>query len=170
MEEKDSKISEADLAAAFKPEKKKKSKSPKDKKKVISIIVFAIGIATLITGVVFLIMNLVAKPGLQDGEYLVSAKQWILDDSANCNSEANCESGQVAWRFTEIGKGILTTNNHLNDYDFIWAIEDGKLKIETNWLYELENEYQYDLDQRNGFLTLHEGDKEIKFVADFATE
>ena len=29
----------------------------------------------------------------------------------------------VIWNFTEIGKGTLTTNNHENDYDFIWAID-----------------------------------------------
>ena len=76
----------------------------------------------------------------------------------------------MIWQFTEIGKGKLTTNGHTNDYDFIWAIEDDKLKIETSWLYDLENEYEYSLNQGDGTLTLKENDKEIKFIAEFESE
>jgi hypothetical protein len=123
-----------------------------------------------------LILSLLAAPGLQDGEYLVSAKQWVLEDGSNCeakaeeNAEVNCEGGQVIWQFTEISKGTLTTNNHTNDYNFIWAIEDGKLKIETDWLYTLNNEYEYELNQRDGTLVLKNNDEEFKFIAEFATE
>ena len=38
---------------------------------------------------------------------------------------------------------VTLANNHINDYDFIWAIDGGKLKIETNWLYTLNNDYSY---------------------------
>ena len=180
MEKKKQIVTEAELAEAFKPTKEtKKPTKAKDKKQVWSLVVFVLGIFTLVAGVVFLIISLVATPGLQDGEYLVSAKQWVLENNTNClneeseekNEEAtNCETGQVIWQFTEIGKGALTTNSHVNDYDFIWAIEDGKLKIETDWLYELENEYEYNLDQGSGTMTLKDGEKEYTFVADFATE
>ena len=81
----------------------------------------------------------------------------------------NCISTpSVIWQFTEVGKGTLTTNNHINDYDFIWALEDGRLKIETKWLYDLENEYEYELNQADKTLILKDDDKEIVFVGHFA--
>ena len=151
----------------------KKPKSPKNKKTIIAVIVFIIGIATLVTGVVFLVLKLVQSPAIADGEYLISAKNWVLEGDSSCSTEeaetTDCTSG-VIWDFTEIGKGTLTTNNHINDYDFIWALEDGKLKIETKWLYDLENEYEYNLNQNDGILTLTSGDETIVFKAVLETE
>ena len=158
-------VSADELAQAFQPEKK-------SKKNLISIIVFIVGMITLVVGVVFLIIKLVGGPALEDGEYLVSAKEWALKADSDCKSEeveTKCMPS-VYWQFTEIGKGTLTTNNHLNDYDFIWSLEDGKLKIETDWLYTLENEYDYELNQRDGILILRTGNEELKFVAEFETE
>lgn len=133
--------------------KDKKAQSPAKKRKNISIAVLVIGLIALVVGIVFLVINLIAAARGADGEYLVSAGEWTLED----------ESG-VVWKFTEIGKGTLTTNNHTNDYDFIWALEDGKMLIETDWLYDLKNEYEYSLDQNSGVLTLKDGDKTYKFV------
>lgn len=122
-------------------------------KKRISIIVLIIGLITLIAGVVFLIIKLNAKPSIQDGEYLVTVGEWTKEDEPS-----------VIWKFTEIGKGTLTTNDHLNDYDFAWALEDGKLKINTEWLYTLNNEFEYSLDQSNNILVLNSGDETFTFV------
>ena len=122
-------------------------------KKKISIAVFIIGIITLIAGVVFLILNLNSGPKIQDGEYLVSVGEWEEVDAPG-----------VIWRFSEIGQGTLTTNNHLNDYDFIWALEGDKIKIETDWLYTLNNEYGYRINQSENILTLIQEDStEINF-------
>lgn len=148
-------------------------------KKRISIIIFIIGLAVLVAGVVFLIVKLTAAPSIADGEYLVSVGEWALEGE-NCaqlkcagdtkclgpNGEpmVQCENGGVIWSFTEIGKGTLTTNNHLNDYEFIWALEDGKLQVQTDWLYTLNNTYEYLLDQNSGTLTLTSGSETIKFV------
>ena len=150
-----------------------------DKKKRIAIIsTLVVGVVTLIVGLVFLIINLTSTPPVQDGDYLVSANHWVLDGGTNCEAndqaaeeettkqETNC-APSVIWDFTEIGKGSLTTNNHENDYDFIWALEDGKLKIETKWLYDLQNEYDYKLDQKSGILTLNDGENEYIFTANF---
>lgn len=122
-------------------------------KKRISLIVLIIGLLTLIAGVVFLIVRLTARPSVADGEYLVSVGEWT-------------EQGEpsIVWNFTEIGKGTLTTNNHTNDYDFVWALEDGKLKINTEWLYTLNNEFDYVLDQGSNILTLTSGDETFTFV------
>ena len=121
-----------------------------------SIIIFVIGMIALIVGVVMLIIKLVSGPAVRDGEFLVSVGEWALEDDS-----------AVVWNFTEIGKGKLTTNNHINDYDFLWSIEDGKLKIETKWLYQLNDEYEYELDQGNRRLTLNE---ETVFIGKDKTE
>lgn len=166
-----------------------------NKKKRISLIVLIVGIAILAAGVIFLVLRLVTENNkVPDGEYLVARRTWLLDESAtakgdarsdttaesdtqddagyvtNCGGdnleETNCEDvALVVWDFDEIGKGKLTTNGGLDEYDFIWAIEDNKLKIETNWLYLLENEYEYSLDQNTGRLDLTDGDKSYHFIA-----
>ena len=175
---------EDELAQAFseakrddnpKKHKSKKAESKKggSKKKIIAIAVISIGLATLVTGLVFLFMRLAEMNGLQDGEYLVSAKEWVMENDTNCAAETgagegttNCaDGGGVIWKFTEIGKGTLTTNQHINDYDFVWAIEDGELLIETDWLYKLENSYDYKLDQGAGILTLTADNAEYVFRA-----
>jgi hypothetical protein len=121
------------------------------KKKILSIIIFIIGLIALIVGVVFLILDLNKGVSLQDGEYLVSVDSWVKED----------EPG-VIWTFTEIGKGKLTTNNYLNSYDFIWAIEDNKFKIETDWLYTLNDEFEYRIDSGN-LILIQDDSTEIKF-------
>ena len=94
------------------------------------------------------------------------------DYVTNCGGdnleETNCKDvdvALVAWDFDEIGKGKLTTNGGLDEYDFIWAIEDNKLKIETDWLYPLENEYEYELNQESGLLKLSDSEKVYYFYA-----
>ena len=153
-----------------------REKPQKSKKFVVSVMVFVIGLAALIAGVIFLVVSLGRGATLQDGEYLVSADEWILDDEVNCApstgedaDETNCIPS-VIWQFTEIGKGTLTTNGHLNDYDFIWALEGDRLLIETDWLYDLENEYTYKLDQSEGALVLTDGETEYRFTAYFENE
>ena len=121
------------------------------KKKILSISVFIIGLIALIVGVVFLILDLNKGVSLQDGEYLVSVDSWVKED----------EPG-VIWTFTEIGKVKLTTNNYLNSYDFIWAIEDNKFKIETDWLYTLNDEFKYRIDSGN-LILIQDDSTEIKF-------
>lgn len=121
------------------------------RKQLLSIIIFIIGLITLIVGVVFLILKLNSKAPLEDGEYLISVDSWTKEDEPS-----------VVWTFTEIGKGKLTTNNHLNDYDFVWAIEDGKIKIKTDWLYSLNDEYSYRIEDGN-LILIRDDSSEIKF-------
>ena len=146
-------VSEDDLKKAFlgeqpvakKPEKVKKS--GKNKKLITSVVMFVIGVITLVCGVVFLILKLNTKPNVADAEFLVEVGSWEETDNPS-----------VIWTFTEVGKGKLTTNNHLNDYDFIWAIEGDTLKIEIDWLYTLNNEYNYTLDQSGKVLKITDGE------------
>lgn len=141
----------------------------KNTKKIISIVIFAVGCVVLLAGIIAGVVRIVTTPGMRDAEYLVEVGKWTLTDDSNCTGdetgETNCMGGSgVIWNFTEIGKGTLTTNNHVNDYEFLWAIEGKTLKIETNWLYTLNDEYEYKLDQGAGVLTLKSGEKEIEFV------
>lgn len=135
--------------------KQTKTRNPEKKKKIVSISVLVIGLMVLIGGIVMLAINVIKSSQAADGDYLVSAGDWTLEGGES-----------VIWDFTEIGKGTLTTNNHTNDYDFIWAIEDGKLLVETDWLYDLENEYDYSLDQGSKTLTLTADGKTYTFKAE----
>lgn len=143
-----------------------------DKKKhFISIVILAIGAMVLLAGVIFLIIRLQENnTKVPDGEYLAEIGKWKLDaTSESCDTAPAelCVAGDgVEWEFTEIGKGKLTTNNHINDYEFIWAIKDGRLMIETDWLYPLENEYELNLDQNNGIMTLTTKDNTYVFVGE----
>ncbi len=148
-------------------------------KKRISIITLIVGLVVLAVGVAFLIIRLTASPGIADGEYLVSIGKWKLQgegcEQLKCGEDTKCANSAgetttvcandgVVWNFTEVGKGTLTTNNHVNDYDFVWALEDGKLKIETEWLYTMDNTYEYSLDQGANILTLTSGAETITFA------
>ena len=124
-----------------------------DKKKRISIIIFIIGLAALIGGGVFFALDFFKKPDIRDADFIVSVGTWVKQDEPS-----------VIWNFTEIGKGSLTTNNHLNDYDFIWAIDNDTLKIETTWLYDLENEYIFELDQNTKTLKLTSKEDTYTFI------
>ncbi len=135
-----------ELAEAFKAPKK-------SKKPLIAFSIFGLGILALILGAVFLVLRLTAAPKVQDAEFLVQTGEWTLEDGEG-----------VVWNFTEIGKGTLTTNGHTNDYEFKWALEDGEFLIETEWLYTLENRYDYALDQENATLTLTSGDETFVFT------
>lgn len=121
------------------------------KKQTISIIIFIIGIISLVIGGIFLGKRLGSRPSIEDGEYLVSVGEFKKEDEP-----------EVIWNFTEIGKGRLTTNNHLNDYDFLWALEGAKMKIETEWLTTLENEYKYRIDGED-LILITEDSTEVKF-------
>ena len=121
------------------------------KKQIISIVTFAVGLVMFAVGLIFLFVRFSEEATLADGEYLVTVGSFQREDEPS-----------VIWQFTEIGKGKLTTNNHQNDYDFIWALEDGKMKIETDWLYVLNNEYDYRLEE-GGLVLTSEESGEIKF-------
>ena len=128
-------------------------KPKKSAKKIISIIVFVIGLITLAVGAAFFVLDLVKKANVEDADFLVSTGKWVEKDNEG-----------VVWEFTEIGKGALTTNGHIDDYDFIWAIDGSTLKIETTWLYDLNDEFSYTLDQKERTLKLTRDGVDVTFV------
>lgn len=120
-------------------------------KKKLPLITFIIGLAVFVAGGVFLAINFLAKPQTADADYLVQIGTWSEEGT----------NGSVVWNFSEIGKGTLTTNSHINDYDFIWALDKDTIKIETAWLYDLNNEYTYTLDQSAQKLTLTDSNSKV---------
>ena len=142
----------------------------KSKKSIFGFISLGIGVAALAASATFFIIKNNEKPAVRDAEYLVSIGKWVMQSESNtepvdCISsveEENTEptdcisveptTGNVIWDFTEIGKGTLTTNNHIDDHDFKWAIEGDKLKIETDWLNTLYDELTYKIDQKEQIL------------------
>ena len=120
-----------------------------------AVVVFCLGIVALIAGAIFAIVRTNSQPKMADVDYLISAGEWQREDQP-----------MVIWNFTEVGNGKLTTDGHLNNYDFIWSLDGGKLKIETAWLYDLNDEFDYTLDQSGKTLVIQNKDKnvEVKFV------
>lgn len=135
-----------------KPTDSTKAKLAK-KKPIAGIIALIIGIIMLAAGAVTLVLRLNSKPGLRDAEYLVEIGTWTREGAPS-----------VIWQFTGVGTGTLTTNSHINDYDFIWSIEGDQLKLETDWLYTLNDEYTYAIDQAANILTLNSNGEEWTFV------
>lgn len=139
-----------------KPSATNKTSKPKGEhggKKKAGIIILVVGIVSLVAGLVFLLINLLKAPLVRDADYLVEIGAWQSKDGAS-----------VIWTFTEIGKGTLTTNAHTNDYAFLWEMNDDTLKIETTWLYTLNDIYTYELDQKEQVLTLTSGENTYTFV------
>lgn len=152
----------------------------KSKKPLFGFISLGIGVAALAASATYFVIKNNEKPAIRDAEYLVSVGEWIMQSESNnepvdclspsggenseptdcisAKSETNSVSENVIWNFTEIGKGTLTTNNHIDDHEFKWTIEDDKLKIETDWLYTLYDELTYKLDQEENTLEITKAD------------
>ncbi len=125
-----------------------KTKSPKKAKLIAGITTAVLGAGALAASLAFFIIDMNSKPGMRDAEFLVEKGTWVMQSDAP----------EVIWNFTEIGKGTLTTNNHIDDHEFKWSIENGKLKIETEWLYTLYDELTYTLDQKTQTLEVQRED------------
>ena len=124
--------------------------------KRIAWIAFIVGAVALLAGAIYFILNLPQPSTARDAEYLVGIGTWAIKDDSGTEN--------VIWHFTEIGKGTLTTNNHQNDYDFLWAMDGNQLTIETDWLYQLDDAFTYHLDQSANTLTLTRDDTSVTFI------
>lgn len=131
------------------------SSMPRSARFKVLVPIFVVSMGVLVFGVTFFLINVFSRLKVRDADFLVSASDWVREDTEG-----------VVWRFTEIGKGELTTNNGLNTYDFIWAIQGNELKIETDWLYKLNNNYEYKLNQDTRTLVLSSGEGEVVFISE----
>lgn len=128
-------------------------------KKPIQYIIFTIGIIFCIGAIIFLCFNIFSANQISIPERLLTVKTWVKDGAPS-----------VIWTFTEPGKGTLTTNNHQNDYDFIWNVEGEKLKIETTWLYNLVDEYSIKLVGDNFSIFSYRTEEDSIFIPYQPTE
>ena len=136
---------------------KKQSLNPAGKKlKRIIIISVAVFLVLILggTGLYFYLHRDTSAP-LSDADFLVSVGTWEKSGAS-----------KVKWIFKEDGKGSLTTNDALNFYDFTWTLENGTLKIVTDWLYILEDEFSFTLNREEESFTViaKEDEKESVFI------
>ncbi len=118
-------------------------KRPSAKFRKVSFAVFFVGLLAGAAGAGFLAYRLTRPSTVSDAEFLVSVGTWQRTDVPS-----------VIWQFTDLGHGLLTTNSGDNEYAFTWSLTDGQLKIDTAWLYTLNDAYAYSLDQSASTLTL----------------
>lgn len=134
-----------DKKAQVDSEKTKRSAQPERKMQKSGLVMLIVGLVVLVAGLAWMLVKLPHGAGLRDAEYLVEVGTWVREDAPG-----------VVWEFTEVGNGRLTTNDGLNTYDFIWALEGSELRIETDWLYTLGDSYIYQLDQGTERLVLND--------------
>ena len=123
--------------------KAKEENNSYDKKNLAGIITLVTGLVALVAGVIFLVIALNRQPDIHDAKKLTTVGSWQREDQPD-----------VVWNFTDAGKGTLTTNGHTNDYDFIWTLVGNRLLIETDWLYTLNDEFDYEI--KDGRLILND--------------
>ena len=131
------------VAEPKKEEKEKKKHKKLGKKARLAIIIGSVVGSLAIIGVLlyFLVFRKVEPVVvLSDRDILVS-HAWEKKDAPT-----------VIWTFHADGTGELTTNKS-NYYDTKWSLEqeDDKqvLKIDTAWLYELNDSFEFALDREN---------------------
>ncbi len=149
----------AALDATKSPEAIRRKSGPTDrmqKHKIIGIIIFVVGIISLIIGSVTLVMGQIARENAaSDVDYLTSIDEWQKENEP-----------AVSWTFLGDGAGTITTDNHGNDYQMTWVLENGKISIKTEWLYSLSDEFNYEIQRDNNVLILTDanGNEVARFV------
>ena len=133
--------------------KKKKSKKPL----IFTLVVLAVLIAGAATFYFLYWKNREPVVVLTDAEILAETKSW---------EKSGAET--VIWTFNPDGTGELTTNKS-NYYDFTWALESGEpalLKIQTAWLLELSDTFEFTLNRETKSFTVknQSDDTESTFV------
>ena len=127
------------------PKQPKKSKTPdkvvaKKSKKPLIIAIIVIFSVALIGGGIFCYFKFLKKsPEIvkNDVEFLTEIDGWEKVDAPT-----------VIWSFKPDGTGELTTNKE-NYYQTKWYLSNGKLEIDTSWLYELSDAFEITLDRES---------------------
>lgn len=123
------------------------------RRRAISVAVFLCGVISLVAGVVALVYGLARSDEVSAAAFLVKAGPWQRQDAPD-----------VTWQFTSIGAGTLTTDGGEHEYPFTWALVDGQLKVDTEWLYTLNDAYDFSLNQSTSKFTLKTAQGTVAFV------
>ena len=109
------------------------------------IVLISVGVFLLLTlggtGLYFY-LNRDTTPPLSDADFLVDIGTWEKQGSP-----------KVKWIFKKDGEGTLTTNES-NFYDFTWELSGEELKISTDWLYTLEDDFSFSLNREEKTFTV----------------
>ena len=133
-----------------------KSLNPRGRK-VKRIVFISVGVFLFLilggTGLYFY-LNRDTTPPFSDAEFLVDVGTWEKEGSP-----------KVKWIFKADGKGTLTTNES-NFYDFTWKLDGEDLKISTDWLYTLEDDFSFTLNREEKTFTVvaKSDEKESVFI------
>lgn len=128
------------------------------KKKIIVIICSVLAFAAIVAGAFFITKSINEKANISTAEFLASGHEWK-------------KSGEetVVWTFESNGTCKVTTNS-TETFDCKWEIEDKNLKIETDWLTTLKDEFEISINTSdNSFTAISKSDgKESTFVKKLA--
>ena len=90
---------------------------------------------------------------------------FLLAIAALCMTSCQAKSGDSLPRKKKTAKVEQSSAMSADFKDAVLVTIDGDtLKIETDWLYTLNNEYKYELNQRDGVLTLTDEDDTFRFI------
>ncbi|MBR2586847.1 hypothetical protein IKE71_00515 [Candidatus Saccharibacteria bacterium] len=153
----------ATLVEQDKKVEKKKGKKHLSSNAKLGIIISAI--VAVVTAVVLVLVFVVFRK--EEPEVALSERELLI---AHAWEKEGAPT--VIWTFRKDGTGELTTNKS-NYYDMKWNLEQEegansfKLKITTDWLYELEDDFLLEFDRENDKLMLKNlaDDGESTFVA-----
>jgi len=116
---------------------KTKSLNKKSKKPLVIVLVVLFSLALIAGGIFYYFKFLRKSPEIvkNDVEFLTEVDAWEKSGAPT-----------VIWSFKPDGTGELTTNKE-NYYSLKWYLSDGKLEIDTSWLYELSDSFEITLDR-----------------------
>ncbi|MBR3204184.1 hypothetical protein IKF81_00680 [Candidatus Saccharibacteria bacterium] len=135
-------------------EEKKKSKKPL----IISLIIIALVLAAGGASYYFFFRKKSPLILSSESEYLIETKSWEKVDAPS-----------VIWTFNEQGKGEITTNKS-NYYEMEWELSDKTLKIDTNWLYELNDSFDFFLNrEEKSFTVINRSDNTVSTFVPLGT-
>lgn len=132
----------------------------KDKKTKLTLIIIAAVVSALIIAGVCVYFFVLKKPEpevvLTDAQYVIKTGSWEKQDSPT-----------VIWTFRADGTGEVTTNKS-NYYNTTWELTEDEsaqtLSITTDWLYELNDSFEFALDRETNSFTVKNKSDETESV------
>jgi len=136
------------VAPPKKQEEKEKKHKKLGKKARMAIIIGSVVVGLAVVGALlyFLVFRKEEPVAVLTDRDILVAHAWEKQDAPT-----------VIWTFHADGTGEITTNKS-NYYDMKWYFEqdgeDRTLKIDTAWLYELNDSFSFTLDRENSSFTV----------------
>jgi len=117
-------------------------KKDADKKRKTITIICSIIAFVLITVAAFFITKALNPDSVSTADFLVAEQSWQKSDEAS-----------VVWSFSSDGTCKITTNS-TETFDCSWQLIDNNLKIQTNWLKTLSDEFEIEINKSDNSFTV----------------